>query len=204
MQSLVYNVSSGKDIKNCSVFEMYVPQVGEFYLREFNLETDSHIIHDWVIREYAEYWQMMGMSFKEVKDKYRQIEASGYTCLYLGFFNEQPSFLLEVYKPEKDRIAEFYAVEKGDHGMHILVGPATRPIRNFTWHVFKLIMEFIFRNHNANRIVVEPDIRNQKIHILNKRAGFVYSKVIHLPEKKAHLAFCTKDQFMEALLNQES
>lgn len=60
-------------------------------------------------------------------------------------------------------------------------------------------MDFLFSHPDINRIVVEPDVRNDRIHRLNKRAGFVYERKVELPEKTAWLAFCTREQYRAAM-----
>jgi len=63
---------------------------------------------------------------------------------------------MEVYAPELDEISQLYQVQPGDVGMHFFVGPATKPIPNFTLSVIKTIMAYLFYEKKAKRIVVEP------------------------------------------------
>ena len=106
---------------------------------------------------------------------------------------------MERYHPANDPVSEHYTVESGDRGVHVLVAPAQRPIANFTWAVFRVVMDFLFSDPEVTRVVVEPDIRNDKIHALNERAGFEYQKIIRLANKTVHLAFCTRAQYFAAL-----
>lgn len=187
------NINSTEKI----VFTKIIPEMGVFELRPFDLETDCSIIHHWVNKEYAIYWGMIGFSLEEVKAAYEKILE--HTQVYIGLFDTKISFLLECYEPSEDIIGNYYEVEEGDKGMHILVAPTENPLRNFTWSVFSFIMDFIFDKPNTKRIVVEPDARNHKIHQLNKKAGFVFQKIIELPNKKAHLEFCTRKDYYNAL-----
>lgn len=180
-----------------AVFRKHVPQVGDFHLGPLRIPEDMPRVHDWVNREYAKYWGMVGQSVSEVESAY--VEIRKHSKVFLGFHNDKPAFLLECYSPATDPVGKHYAVQPGDRGMHILVAPAERPIANFTWHVFTVTMDFLFSDAAVNRIVVEPDVRNEKIHVLNKRARFEYQKIIELPRKTAHLAFCTRDQYRAAL-----
>ena len=50
----------------------------------------------------------------------------------------------------------------------------------------------------TQRVVVEPDVRNTKIHVLNERMGFQPHGRIELPDKTALLSFCTRQQFKAA------
>ena len=179
------------------VFVKTIPNLGVFELRPIDLDVDIPLIHNWVNREYAVYWGMNGFSLEEVYNSYHKILEK--TAVYIGVFNGKVSFLLECYNPEEDSIGEYYNVEKGDKGMHILVAPFERPINNFTWSIFTVILDFIFCDANNQRVVVEPDARNHKIHLLNKKAGFVFQRVLDLPHKKAHLEFCTRENYYQAL-----
>ena len=178
-------------------FHKSVPPIGDFRLRPLRIPEDIPLIHDWVNREYAKYWGMLGHSVEAVESAY--LEIARQAQVFLGFCDAKPAFLLECYQPIHDPVGEHYAAQPGDRGMHILVAPADRPIANFTWSVFTVIMDFLFSDARVKRIVVEPDVRNNKIHALNKRAGFEYQKIIILPNKTAYLAFCTKDQYHAAL-----
>jgi hypothetical protein len=179
------------------VFVKTIPGFGVFELRPIDLESDIMLLHNWVNRDYAVYWGMNGFSLPEVYDSYRKILEK--TAVYMGIFNGAVSFLLECYNPEEDSIGEYYKVEKGDKGMHILVAPFEKSINNFTWSIFTVILDFIFCDANNLRVVVEPDARNHKIHLLNKKAGFVFQAVLNLPHKKAHLEFCTREDYYKAL-----
>jgi RimJ/RimL family protein N-acetyltransferase len=179
------------------VFVKTIPGLGVFELRPIDLDIDIPLLHNWVNRDYAVYWGMNGFSLQEVYDSYSKILEK--TNVYMGIFNDDVSFLLECYNPEEDTIGEYYQVKKGDKGMHILVAPFEKSISNFTWSIFTVILDFIFSDANNQRVIVEPDARNHKIHLLNKKAGFVFQNIVELPHKKAHLEFCTRKDYYKAL-----
>lgn len=184
------------------VFVKTVPGLGVFELRPFDLNNDIFEIHQWVNQSYAVYWGMNGFSIEEVREAYERIVS--HTTVYMGWHNGKRAFLMESYLPENDLIGSFYTVEPGDRGMHILVAPTSNPRKGFTWTVFCLILDFIFSDATVQRIVVEPDARNHKIHVLNQKAGFVFQKYIDLPHKKARLEFCTRTNYYQALQHIES
>lgn len=183
-------------------YQKYVPALGSLYLRPLNDQEDVVLIHDWVSRDYAKFWGMQAYSLEQVRAEYKKLQEHG--RVYLGFYQNTPAFLIELYNPQLDILSEFYSVQEGDAGMHILLAPAQTRITQFSWHVFRFVMEFLFNEKNVNRVVVEPDARNEKIHRLNKRAGFVYQSLIQLPHKLAHLAFCTRKQFYNAIKQENS
>ncbi len=184
---------------NTVVFTRDIPELGVFELRPFSIEEDVAFLHDWVNQPYAQYWGMLNSSIEDVRKAYIELlETPGYE-VFTAFWQGEPIFITECYAVAHDLIAQHYEVQRGDRGMHVLVGPPKRKISGFTWQVFTTIMEFLFADEKVTRVVVEPDIRNDKIHALNKRAGFVYEKVLQLPHKTAHLAFCTRAQFRQAM-----
>jgi len=169
-----------------------------FSLRPLQLEQDIPVIHDWVNREYARYWQMQNTTIEEVRTAYNSITQAKDTKVLMGFYKGKPAFLLECYWVKNDPLGNYYDALPGDFGFHILVAPAEKPVHNFTWNVFTVIIDYMLSDPAVERLVVEPDVRNEKIHILNKRAGFEYQKIISLPQKQAWLAFCTREQYAAA------
>lgn len=62
--------------------------------------------------------------------------------------------------------------------------------------VFAVIMDFMFSNWFVDRLVLESDVWNEKIHKLNKYVGFEYQNLIELLDKITHLVFCTDNSIM--------
>jgi RimJ/RimL family protein N-acetyltransferase len=186
-----------------ALFRREVPRIGELALRPLILATDIRHVHDWVTREYAVYWQMAGFSLAQVESAYRIIEQDEHANAFLGLHDGAPAFLVESYDALHHAIAAHYPALAGDRGMHVLVGPPQRRIAGFTWQVFRTLMDFLFDDPAVRRVVVEPDARNEKIHALNRRAGFQYQGIVALPTKRAHLALCTREQYRAALAREE-
>jgi siderophore synthetase component/RimJ/RimL family protein N-acetyltransferase len=180
-----------------SVFEKRVPDLGRFWLRAMQ-PADLPLIHAWVNQPHAGYWGLAGKSLPEVAAAYDDIRRRGQ--VWIGYAEQTPSFLVETYWPGDDVVGQHYPVRESDRGMHVLVAaPAAGPRSGFTWAVFRTVMEHLFADPQVARVVVEPDIRNGKIHALNRRAGFRYQRAIALPNKTAHLAFCTRADYRAAV-----
>ncbi|MGX9898838.1 GNAT family N-acetyltransferase [Arthrobacter sp. SA17] len=60
------------------------------------------------------------------------------------------------------------------------------------------VLDHLFQKPGIERVVVEPDARNTKIHALNERLGFQPAAVVDLPDKQALLSFCTRADFHAA------
>lgn len=194
MKQRIMNIAEDPEI----VFVKEIQDFGKLSLRPLDLEFDSVLIHRWVIQPYAQYWGMQEYTLMDVKSTYEAIVTTGHHKVFIGSYNNTPAFLMEFYEASKDRISDYYDVKEGDYGMHILVAPVEKRIPNFTWHVFATVLDYFFSQEVVERIVVEPDVHNEKIHKLNKKAGFCYDKEIELPEKLAALAFCKRVDYIVA------
>ncbi|MFT3922296.1 MAG: GNAT family N-acetyltransferase [Myxococcales bacterium] len=183
------------------VFAQHHPVFGPVQIRRMRNPEDIPTVHAWVGREYARFWGMVGYSSEQVAAGYREIARNA--DVFLGFQGDTPIFLIESYDPRRDPVGGHYEVLPGDRGMHVLMAPPDRRVKGFSWAVFSLVMDFLFADPGTKRIVVEPDIRNRRIHALNRRAGFRYQKMIELGSKTAHLAFCTRAHYLEALATRE-
>lgn len=168
-------------------------------IRLLDVEKDIETIHAWFLMEYAAFWNMQSASLEETRQIYSDIQSGNHMEVYLGFYKNRPAFLMECYRPELDELSEHYSVKAGDIGMHFMVGPVETPVRGFTRDVLRHIMAFLFFQKNARRVVVEPDVRNDKVHKLNAFVGFHYEGTIQLEKKKASLAFCSKENFINTL-----
>ncbi|WP_298545095.1 GNAT family N-acetyltransferase [uncultured Aquimarina sp.] len=180
------------------VFSRTIENFGTIQLRHLDFEVDIKTIYAWVTNPYAKYWGMLEKSLDEVYSEYTALVSREDYDVFIGVYNGEPVFLMEKYKASTDRIADYYSAKDADYGMHILVAPSEIKITGFTWNVFSTVLEYFFELPYVKRIVVEPDVRNEKIHILNKKAGFIYQKEINLPEKKAALAFCEEIDYRKA------
>jgi RimJ/RimL family protein N-acetyltransferase len=170
-----------------------------FHIRPLDVPRDAPTLHRWFLEERAAFWNMQDKSVDEVAAFYQAIEDSGHARAWIGSEHGASVFLFESYDPAHDEAGEHYKVRAGDLGMHLFVGPAATPVPGHTRRVFQALMTFLFERLDAERIVVEPDARNSRIHALNRAMGFVYTKNVAFREKTASLAFCTRADFYATL-----
>jgi len=171
---------------------------GKLTLRPLNFPQDADTLHSWMTKPYAKFWGMLDSHRDDVETFYRELTANNPHAALMGEHDGKPAFLIECYPVQDDPLHEHYDVQPGDIGMHILLAPADRPLPDFSWQVFSTVMEYLFSLPEVLRVVVEPDVRNDKIHRLNKRAGFQYQRQITLSHKTAWLAFCEREDYLLA------
>jgi len=169
---------------------------GRIRIRRLDLGADIAVMHCWFSMDYAGFWGLQGKTEAQVRAIYEALVASGHAMAYVGVLDGEPAFLFECYDPAHDELGRHYPVRGGDVGMHFFVGPPRVPVHGFTRLVFRSLMRFIFERLGAQRVVVEPDARNDKVHVLNRDMGFVYAGEVQLTHKLAALAFCPRENFV--------
>lgn len=173
-----------------------------FAFRPVDAPTDAALLHDWFGQDRARYWGMLTASVDDVRDMYAGISSSANHDAFLGSGSGSaggaPEFLMERYDPALDPVGAHFTIKDGDVGMHLLVAPTGEPVHGFTRSVMTAVLGFLFADPTVQRIVVEPDVRNEKIQALNAVVGFEPAAVIHLPDKDAQLSFCTREGYLAA------
>jgi siderophore synthetase component len=182
------------------VFSKKYRGFGTIDIRPFQIEKDSEFLHSWVNKEYAVFWGMQNSTLDDVKDEYKKLTKPDHYNAFVGYYNNEPAFVLEQYDPRKDEIGKYYDAKYSDTGIHIIVAPPKEnKVDNFTWFMFRTIMDFVFCDLMVYRILVEPDIRNKKMFALCQRIGFQLDKIVELPHKTAQLAFLTKENYQQKI-----
>lgn len=172
-----------------------------FTFRPLAPESDAALLHSWVTQPYATFWDMQDFSREQVAAAYTQIQSSGHHHAVWGLEDGKPVFLMEEYAPGLSNLATAYAIQPGDVGMHMMVAPpGGAPRQGFTAAVMEAVLNRLFKDPRVERIVVEPDAQNTRIHALNARLGFVPAGKVDLGSKEALLSFCTRADFHEARL----
>ncbi|HTW17910.1 MAG TPA: GNAT family N-acetyltransferase [Nocardioides sp.] len=164
-------------------------------LEPLDLDRDLALVHAWVTHPRSVYWEMQGASVDEVAAEYARIVADPHHQAWLGRVDGEPAFLAETYDPAHSPLASLPEIAPGDLGMHVLVAPTDSPVPGFTRLVFRAVMEHCFADTSVRRVVVEPDVRNDRIGAMNAAFGFVVARVVDLGSKTAALSFCTRSAF---------
>lgn len=162
-------------------------------LEPLDLDRDLALLHAWVTHPRSAFWQMQEASLADVEREYRMVEDSPHHQAWLGRVDGVPSFLAETYDPLHSELAGLSELRTGDLGMHLLVAPTDRPVHGFTRMVFGAVLEHCFADPAVRRVVVEPDVRNEKVRALNRAFGFGELRTLELPTKTAMLSVRPRD-----------
>ena len=189
----------GAPVEMPSVFARTDTELGPFSVRPVDPEADAALLHRWLTHPKSAFWQMQDADPATVAATYREIADSPWHDARIGLHEGRPAFLLERYDPAHDDVGSVYAVQDGDVGMHFLVAPTDDPVHGFTRAVIVTVMELLFADAATRRVVVEPDVRNHAVHALNAEVGFRVVGEVELPDKRALLSTCTRDQYEAAV-----
>ena len=156
----------------------------------------ASLVHGWFTHPASAFWQMGALSPDDVRAYLVAVAADPRQDAWLGFVDDEPTFLVETYDPTAMLLDGVPEVRTGDLGMHLLVSPPTGdPVHGLTSDVMRATVAFCFEELRAARVVVEPDVRNERIAAKNAEVGFRVLGEIDLPGKRASLAVCTPEEF---------
>lgn len=177
------------------MYEEKIPGFGQLSLVTVDPQVHAGLLHEWVTTPRASFWGMGGHSVEEVREIYAFVDGLSTHHAYLVLLDGTPVGLFQTYQPEADPVGERYRVRPGDIGMHLLLAPPRGTPRGLTAAIGPALVRFLFQDPTRDRVVVEPDVRNQLALRRLERSGFTFGDEIDMPDKRAQLAFLTRDRF---------
>ncbi|MFE5186561.1 GNAT family N-acetyltransferase [Streptomyces sp. NPDC056628] len=185
--------------------EQTVGGFGTVTVRPLDPHADAATVHTWASEERAVFWGMNGLTRDQVAGIYAHMATLDTHHAFLMERDGDPVALLQTYEPGADRVGECYDVRPGDIGLHLLLAPAgpggERP--GWTSALLTVVAAYLFRTPGRSRVVVDPDVRNEKAVARFLKQGFTAGPAVVLPEvdlpdvylprKEAQLAFLTRE-----------
>jgi penicillin amidase len=157
-------------------------------LRPVDPDTDLELLHGWVTAPGAEFWGMADKPRDEVGLIYAWIEDQPHLAAYLVMLGETPVGLFQTYDPAVDEIGDFYERRPGDLGVHLLLADTPARAGN-TREILDFLAGWALSQPGSRRVVVEPDVRNERSLAAFRRIGFRLGPRVELPGKVAQFAF---------------
>lgn len=160
------------------------------------LDPDEHLdlVYGWVTQPRAEFWGMTGHTREQVREIYAFLAGLPTHHAYLMVLEGAPVGIFQTYQPEADPVGDTYPVQPGDVGIHLfLAAPGQQPIPGFTGALAGSLTRYVFGRLGAARIVVEPDVRNERALRRWRRLGFRLGPRVDVAGKRAQLAFLTRE-----------
>ncbi len=172
--------------------------VSPFALRPVDAASDAALLHGWFTQPRARFWGMAERSLEEVADIYGWIAEQDHLTADLVLLEGRPVGLVQTYDPAVDPIGEHYDRQPGDLGAHLfLADDAARA--GTTAKLMTFLAARLFADLSVRRIVLEPDVDNEKSLALLLRLGAELGPVVEippplpdLPAKTAQFAFLAR------------
>ncbi|ELY79245.1 GNAT family N-acetyltransferase [Natrinema pallidum] len=165
--------------------------------RPVSLERDLGRLHAWLGSEHVKpYWDL-DEPLPTFRETLREKLADDHQTLYVGCLDHVPMSYWERYWAAADDVAAYYDAEPADQGIHLLIGPEAYLGEGYAVPLLRAMVALQFRHPETDRIVAEPDARNEAVLATANRCGFEPRREFEFREadKTATLAVCTRERF---------
>lgn len=159
---------------------------GEFVLRPVDPERDTEALHAWHNDpEVARFWEMAWSAEAIARYLDQQLD-SAHSTPYIGALDGVAMSYWELYRADLDPLLDGrYPARDGDAGVHLLLGPAAYRGQGIGIGLLRAVSGW--QLDTAERVVAEPDVRNERSVRAFERAGFRRTADIDLADKRAAL-----------------
>ena len=165
--------------------------------RRATVDRDLARLHAWLGYDHVKpYWEL-DLPLPAFRDRLAEKLDDDYLTPYVGSLDDVPMSYWECYWPAEDDLADYYDAEPGDRGIHFLIGPPEYLGHGYATPLLRAAVAMQFRHPGTDRVVVEPDARNDAVISVNESCGFESRGEFHFEEeeKTAHLMICERERF---------
>ncbi|MEV0598836.1 GNAT family N-acetyltransferase [Streptomyces sp. NPDC050315] len=150
--------------------------------------ADLDLVHSWMQQPHVEaFWHQAWPHERWAEEIAGQL-AGDHSLPALISHEGSPLAFVEIYRVQRDRLAEHYPYGPHDLGVHIAIGDVTRTGKGLGRRALRALAEGLLAADPAcPRVVAEPDIRNEPSLKAFHAAGFRPAGEITFPDKTAAL-----------------
>ena len=168
--------------------------------RRAEMERDLGRLHRWLNEPHVlPYWQWND-PLPEFRTRLADKLADGHQTLYVGHLDHVPMSYWESYWAAEDDLAEQFDARPADRGIHLLIGVPEFLGHGYAKPLLRAMTAFQFRHDETDRIVTEPDVRNERVVHVFEECGFEPRRELSLDEKDALLMVCERERFESEVL----
>ncbi len=176
------------DVVTAAVFEAPLAGGAIARFRRLDLDADLELVHDWMHQPHVVPFWYLDVPRPELRAYLEGVAGDSHVEPLIGCVDGVPVSYWEVYRAAEDALAEYYAAEEHDQGVHLLVGPIELTGRGLGRRLLEAVVGWqLAREPRTRRIVAEPDARNARMIHVFERCGFVREAEVELPDKRAAL-----------------
>jgi acetyl CoA:N6-hydroxylysine acetyl transferase len=168
--------------------------------REASMDRDLGRLHRWLNEPHVlPYWQWDD-PLPEFRRGLAEKLADGHQTLYVGHLDHVPISYWESYWAADDGLADHYDADPADQGIHLLIGVPEFLGHGYAKPLLRAMTAFQFRHDETERVVTEPDVRNETVINVFEACGFEPRDELSLEEKDALLMVCERERFESEVL----
>ncbi|MBD1371878.1 acetyltransferase [Hazenella sp. IB182357] len=181
------------------IWKRYEEQIKkEISFRPVELDLDVKRLHSWMQEPHVIPFWKLNIPFADYEIHLQKFLADHHQSLHIGQLDGRPMSYWETYWVQDDLLGQHYDFHPEDQGVHLLIGPPSYLGKGYAAPLLRHITYHLFQHESTQKVVAEPDIRNEKmIHVFQK-CGFEFQRSIQLPDKEAALMFCEREPFMRS------
>lgn len=169
-------------------------------LRQATLKRDLGRLHSWLGNDHVKpYWQL-DLPVPAFSDRLVSKLSDDHLTPYIGCLNHVPMSYWECYWAAEDDVANHYDAVPTDQGVHLLIGPEEYLGRGYARPLLRAVIAMQFRHSETDRVIAEPDARNDRAIAVFEDCGFEPRGEFHFEEaeKDAALMVCERERFESA------
>jgi RimJ/RimL family protein N-acetyltransferase len=160
------------------------------------VDPDRHttLLHGWFHQPHVLPWWGPARTMGEMRAYLAGQRDSGYlqpwivSALDPGPDGEPfPFGYVETYRAAEDPLADVFPLTDRDRGWHVLVGPPEAIGRGLPRQMGHAILDRLFAEPGVERVVCEPDVRNERMHGFCRALGYEVAATLDLADKRAYL-----------------
>jgi RimJ/RimL family protein N-acetyltransferase len=154
---------------------------------------DAAKIAWWMAQPHIRQWWHQDWSVERWAQELSEQTAGEHSTPCVVSIDSEDFGYLELYRVRHDRLAEYYASDEHDWGVHVAIGDVTRVGRGLGRRLLRSLADALLgTDPDCLRVVAEPDIDNTQSVRAFAAAGFVKQGELQLPEKTALLMVRTR------------
>lgn len=141
------------------------PAGGPAGVRFEPLSVDRHLdlLHGWIHTAHVEPWWGVHGGIDATRAYVAEVAAMKHQRAWIARDADGPFGYVETYVVAEDALAEHYAADPGDRGLHLFVGPAERLGTEATRQLAVAVLAGLLGEAAATRVVCEPNVRNLRM-----------------------------------------
>lgn len=165
--------------------------------RQATLERDLGRLHEWLGSDHVKpYWQL-DLPLPAFRDRLAEKLAAEHLTPYVGSLDHVPMSYWECYWAADDDVADHYDAASSDRGIHLLFGPEEYLGNGYAVSLMRAAVAMQFRHPETDRVIAEPDARNERVIHVFEKCGFQPRGEFHFEQadKDAVLMVCDRETF---------